>query len=112
MKKPTPLNPKKKRTHLRLLPENLQRALQTLANTSLDPKTKRAVGDVLATAANADHGKPAVIVKSLPADRQKLIVKTAKRMQTVTDDVMTRGKAKLLDISDDEWDAIVNESIN
>ncbi len=100
---------KKKRTHLRILPANLQRALETLAATSLDPATKRAMQDVLNTAANPDHGKPAVIVRSLPEDRQKLIVKTAGRMKSIGDDVIDRGKARLFGLSDDEWDVIVNE---
>jgi hypothetical protein len=73
---------------------------------------QRAIEDTLRTASNPDHGKVDVIVKSLPEDRQKLIGKTARAMKSIGDDALARGKAKLLDMSQDEWDAIVNESIN
>ncbi len=85
-------------------------ALDKLQNLAVDDLIKQQVGDVLKAAANADHSKPDVIVRSLPEDRQKLIHKTARQMKTITDDVMTRGKQRLLDMSDDEWERIVNES--
>lgn len=75
----------------------------------IDGAAKRAIADTLQAAANPDHGKPAVIVRSLPKERQALIVKTARRMKSITDDVMDRGKARLFGLSDEEWDKLVSD---
>ena len=70
---------------------------------------KVALADIFKASANKDHGKADVIVKSLPVERQKLINKTARQMKAITDDVMARGKSKLLEMSDDEWDKLVDD---
>lgn len=80
-----------------------------MAATTLDAATKRQVANVLNAAGNPDHGKADVIVKSLPKDRQKLINKTAKQVKAISDEIMARGKKALEDMSDEEWDALVNE---
>ena len=80
-----------------------------MQSLDISDSAKKAVGDSLRAAAAPDHGKVDVIVKSLPMDRQKIIGKTARAMKSITDDVMARGKAKLLDMSQDEWDALINE---
>lgn len=104
---------KKPRKHVPALrPDTLKVKLDELDKLNVSGDIKQHVGDILKAAANPDHGKPDVIVKSLPKDRQALINKTVKAVQVISDSVMARGKQRLLDISEDEWQRLVDESIN
>jgi len=91
-----------------LPPDKLASALEHLESLPLDRSAKNALRDILKAASNKGHSAPDVIVKSLPLERQKLINKTAREMKAITDDVMARGKQRLMDMSDDEWDRLVN----
>lgn len=87
----------------------LESALERLKALSVDNASKRAIEDTLRAASNPDHGRVDVIVKSLPIDRQKIIGKTARAMQSITDDVIARGKKRLLAMSDAEWQKLIED---
>lgn len=105
--------PKKKKPLRKHVPglraDTLKVKLSELRALDVHERVKQDVADILNAAANPDHGKPSVIVKSLPKERQALIQKTAKAVKAISDDVMARGKQRLLEMSEQEWDALVNE---
>jgi hypothetical protein len=90
----------------------LQVALDKLAQSGINKDAQRAIANTLKAAANPHHGKADVIVKSLPKERQRMIHKTMAGVKKISDAIMTRGKKGLLDMAQDEWDALVNEQAN
>ncbi len=99
---------KKLRKHIPgLLPDTLKIKLDELKALGLSKQASQTVEDILKAAANPDHGKADVIVKSLPQEQQKLIGKTAKAVKSISDDVMARGHKALRELSDDEWNRLV-----
>lgn len=108
-----PNSKKKPRKHVpALMPDTLKASLDRLKALGLSADTTRTLTDILNTASNHDHSKADVIVKSLPKDRQKLIGKTAKAVKGISDDIMARGKKRLMDMSEDEWNTLVDEQTN
>lgn len=102
---------KKKRTHVpQLQPNDLTVALDNLANLKIPTASKRVLGDILRAAANPNNERIDVIVKSLEPTRQKLVKKTARQVREVTRDVTSRGRAGLEEMSDEEWQKLVDSS--
>jgi hypothetical protein len=101
---------KKKRTHLPALPpERLELTLRRLQELKVDDLIKKQVGDILKAASNPDHGKIDVVVKSLPKKRREMIGKTAREVQKVTKSITARGMAALDEMSDEEWERLLDE---
>jgi len=76
---------------------------------NVDDLVKRQVGDVLKAASNPHAESPKVIVSTLPKDRRDIVIKTAKGVKSISNEVMARGKQRLLELSDEEWDRLVND---
>lgn len=71
---------------------------------------KREVEAVIKTASNPNAKRTIVVVKTLPEDRQKIIGKTARELKALTNERMADSKKRLMELSDDEWNELVNES--
>lgn len=99
------------RSHIPALDsKSLRIALDELRALNVSDLVKQNVSDILKAAANPGHGKPGVIVRSLPKERQRMIEKTMKGVKEISDAVMTRGKQGLLNMSDDEWNNLVEQA--
>lgn len=105
------IKPRKQRTHVPKLPkDNLTVALQNLETLKIPAASKRALGDILRAAANPNSEKIDVVVSSLEPARQKLVKKTARQVREITQDVTSRARKALEDMSDEEWQRLVDES--
>src|SRR5690349_3904625 len=66
--------PKKPRDHVPELSKlELEAALERLKTTGITSASQNILADTLKAAANSQHSNPAVIVRSLPSERQKMV---------------------------------------
>jgi hypothetical protein len=102
--------PKAKRTHIPALSKNdLIVTLDKLSKLTIPKASKDAISAILRSAANPDHAKIDVVVKSVSPTRQKMISKTARQVRGITQGVTVRGKARLESMSDEEWQRLQDD---
>ena len=101
---------KKGRTHIPpLKPDRLEQSLKQLETLPISASEKAVLADILKAAANPQSEDIHVIIASLPAERRQLIEVTVKELGAITAGVMARGRKALEDMSEDEWQALVDE---
>ena len=105
--------PKKKsaRKHIPALsPEKLELALQELETLKLTPAAKTQLGDMLKAAANPNSERADVVIKTMTPEEQANIAATITSLTGVQDSIVARGKQALMDMSDEEWQSLVDEA--
>ncbi len=90
------------------MPLELKEALERLNDLPVSSAEKDALADILKTAANPNAERLDVIIAGLPDDRRKLVEDTAKAVGAITNDVVTRGSKALMEMSDEEWQALID----
>lgn len=97
-----------KRTHVpALTPDSLIVALQRLQELPIHPASKRQLASILVAASNPDGERIDVVVKTISPARQKMVAKTARQVRGITKETTRRGRAKLMALSDEEWEKLV-----
>ena len=100
----------RKRKHLPSLPDAQRRAIIEQINSApLHPDAKRQLIAMLEAAANPNAEAPEVVIQSLEAERRDNILETVNVLNRFTGSMAARGKARLLDMSDEDFDALVDE---
>ena len=103
-------NRKRKPAHLPSLPDAQRRAIIEQINSApLHPDAKRQLIAMLEAAANPNAEAPEVVIQSLEAERRDNILETVNVLNRFTGSMAARGKARLLDMSDEDFDALVDE---
>lgn len=103
----------KNREHIpQLDPLQLEAALARLAATSISPEGKRQIRRMLEAAANPNAEAPEVVIETLPVERRVDIRQTMTQVGGTLLTVSRRGGQKLLALSDEEWDRLVNDADN
>lgn len=93
-----------------LKPLELEAALARLNKTKLSPRGKQLIAQMLTAAANPNSEAPAVVIQTLPPERQANIEQTQVAIGGVMLGTLRRGGAALTAISDTEWDQLVEEA--
>lgn len=104
---------KRKRTrrpaHLPALPDAQRRAIiEQLAASTLHPDAKRQLIAMLEAAANPAAEAPEVVIQSLEAERRDNILATIDTLNRFTGGLAARGTARLLEMSDADFNALVD----
>lgn len=101
---------KRKRTHLpKLSPDRMKLLEQAIDKSTLSKAGKRAVKASLKAAQNENAESPDVIIASLPKERRESVVKHVGEFIQFSQGITTRGKAGLLNMSNEAWEALLNE---
>lgn len=109
--KSTRRNQKPKRKHIPALDANaLEIALQQLEATHASTAGKRMIEQSLRAAANPDAERIDVVIAGLPEGRRESIEAAAKGIGKQQRGIAKRARAGLSDISDTEWERLVNEA--
>lgn len=102
-----------KKTHVpQLGSDKLRLAIEDLAKLNIGTPAKRQISNILYAAANPDNERIDVVLKTLPNARRRNVEKTAQEVSKVTNKVVSRGRAKLMDMSQAEWSALVQNAQN
>lgn len=105
--------PPKKRKHIPALkPDQLTQAIQKLQEAKLPPAAKQQLERMLLAAANPQNETVEVIIQTLPAHRRKRIQATAEGLHKNMQAVISRAKRSLMDMSNAEWERLVEEANN
>lgn len=108
---PAPKTPKRKRTHIPpLAPAQLDLALEMLNSAKLPARAARQLADILRAAADPEAEDPKAVLRALPAARRRNAARTAMVSRKAAQRALKRGGARLLEMPDDEWDALMNET--
>lgn len=100
-----------KRKHIPALdPAKLTLALQQLEALKVSKAAKQQIADMLQAAANPDSEHPTVVMATLPGERKHNVQQTAQALKQVTSSVTRRGKQALIEMSDEEWQKLVDEA--
>jgi hypothetical protein len=103
--------PTKKLTRIPALTrDRLELAKQAISALAIETGAKQAIVNMIAAASNPDAEHPAVVLKTLEQDRQDNAQAFMKQIGASYDGARERGKRALLDMSDDEWAALVDEA--
>ncbi|QPC83772.1 hypothetical protein G4Y79_05175 [Phototrophicus methaneseepsis] len=109
----TKLKKKLKRQQLpKLTPAQLNHALALLEQTGLDATSKRALANAFTEMADSEAAATVQFLLRLPEDHQALIAAHAQNLQKLRGQTLSRASSELLTMSDEEWDALVNEADN
>lgn len=109
----SPLPPKSERSHIPALhPDTLTVLLQGIDTLKISAAAKKQLRDMLKAAANPDNEKVDVIIRTMSKDEQRNIAATTQAVSDFTAATVTRGGAKLMALSDDEWERLLNADEN
>ncbi len=86
----------------------MEAAIQRLQDSNASPKGKRTIEASLRAAANPNGEKIDVIIAALPEARREQVEAAARKLNKQGKQVTKRGKQALQDMSDAEWDALIN----
>lgn len=102
---------KRRSGHLpQLSPLELEAALARLeAAPDISPEGKRIVRQMLEAAANPNAERADVVIATLDDERRAGIEATMQAVSAVFNSVTARGRAALEAMSDDEWNALMDE---
>lgn len=104
-------NRRKRPAHLPSLPEPQRKAIsQQLKATALSPRARRQIVAMLEAASNPDAEAPDVVIQSLEPERRNNILETVNVLNRFTTDLTGRARGSLLGMSDDEFNALVDEA--
>jgi hypothetical protein len=93
------------------LPEPQRKAIaQQLSATALSPRARRQILAMLEAASNPDAEAPDVVIQALEPERRDNILGTIDVLNRFTGGLASRGTRGVLDISDDEFNALVDEA--
>lgn len=92
--------------------DQLMQAIQKLQEVKLPPAAKQQLERMLLAAANPQNETVEVIIQTLPAHRRKRIQATAEGLHKNMQAVTSRAKRSLMDMSDTEWERLVEEANN
>ena len=93
-----------------LPPDSLIVSLDKLSKLPIDPASKRVLSDILRSASNPANERIDVVVRTLPPDRRKNVERTSRKLAAVTRGITQRGRAGLEDMSDGEFQKLIDES--
>ncbi len=94
----------------KLTPLELEAFFARLDQANLSPEGRALIKQMFSAAANGDSETPAVIISTLPENRRTDIQQTSAAIGTTLSTVGRRGGARLMQLSDEEWTALVNEA--
>lgn len=100
-------NPSQRKHIPALDPKSLRIALDELQKLEVSDMVKRNVGDILKAAANPQSEDIRVVIQTLEAGRKALVEKTAKDLMKTNRERMARGRARIEEMSDDEWNELI-----
>lgn len=108
----TPRRPKRLlRTHLPALKgKRLEWALSELDASALPVMAKQQLRAMLQAAANPNAERVDVVITTLPPERRAEVEQAAADVARTMHGAVTRGASGLMDMSDDEWQRLVDES--
>lgn len=100
------------RDHIPALnPLELEAALARLgAAPGISKAGKRLIRQMLTAAANPNAEAPEVVIETLPVERRTDIKQTITEVGAVMRGVSQRGERALLQMSDAEWERLVNDA--
>lgn len=102
---------RRQRDHIPALDsERLRGALALLDQSGLPPAAKRQLRAMLEAAANPDAEAPDVVIQSLEPERQANVLGTIMALNRFTGGLVQRGGAELMQMSDDEFNTLVDEA--
>lgn len=93
-----------------LTPDSLTVALQKLQASKLPPAAKKHLAAMLVAAANPNAESSQAVMATLPGERKANAQKTARVIHETATHVALRGRQKLLGMSDNEWQKLVDEA--
>lgn len=93
-----------------LSPERLKLMIQAVQKSHMSEAGKRAVILSLKAGANPDAESPEVIIRSLPVKRRELVEGVLQQLFQFSNTLKSRGVAKLEQISDIEWNKLVQSA--
>jgi hypothetical protein len=100
-----------KREHIPPLdPLQLEAVLARLAATRISPAGKLQIRRMLEAAANPNAEAPEVVIETLPVERRTDIKQTQRAVGGIMLGLTRRGGQKLMALSDEEWNALVDEA--
>lgn len=102
--------PKTERKHIPALhPDTLKLLLQDIDALKIGAKAKQQLKDMLNAAANPDNEKVDVIIRTMTKQEQANVKATAAAVANLTAATVARGSLALQTMTDDEWDAILDD---
>jgi hypothetical protein len=93
-----------------LPPDSLTVALQKLEASNISKAGKEHLAAILRTAANGDSENVEVIIATFDDERKRNVNETRQVMAQFTGGIVRRGKLALDNLSDAEWDRLVDEA--
>lgn len=107
---PNPTQKPQRRKHIPALSaDKLELAVQQIQTLPISKGAKAQLTAMLQAAANPDAERPDVVLKTLEPERQANAQETMQRVGDFFDGVTMRGRAALLEISKEQWDALLND---
>ncbi len=103
----------KQREHIPPLdPLQLEAVLARLNATNISPAGKLQIRRMLEAAANPNAEAPEVVIETLPIERRTDVQQTMRAVGGVLLGLTRRGGQKLMALSNEEWDRLVNNADN
>lgn len=87
-------------------------AKQALSQLPISGEAAAQINAMLSAAANPDAENPAVILRTFEQERQEAAAQLQQALGATFADVAKRGKRALLDIPNEEWDALMQSEDN
>lgn len=104
-------NRRSNRRHIPALDKDkLEIALQTLDKINLSPAGKKMIAESIKAAANPGSENIDTVLLTLTPERQEVIKAAAGEITKHQSRITRRAAKGLSEISDSEWDALVNEA--
>lgn len=98
------------RDHLpALTPEALELVRYQLANLNVSDAAKRQLMAMLLAAADPDAESLENVIAALPDERRAEVDAATGALKATFTDIEARGSAALLALSDDDWNALIDE---
>lgn len=94
----------------KLGPFQLQAALLRLESLKISAKAKKQLASMLRSSSNEGAQNIDVVIASLERERQQEVAEAAKAVTAVTNVVLGRAASGLLQMSDNEWQRLVNDA--
>lgn len=101
-----------KRTHIpALTPEQLELAIQQLkAETAIPVAGQQLIEDMLRAASAPGGESIGAAISGLPPERRQIVQENTTELSVVFGGLVTRGNQRLMAMSEDEWQALLDES--
>ena len=102
-----------RRKHLSALSaDKLELVQQKIDALPISKGAKAQLKAMLKAAANPDNERVDVIIATMPKDEQANIAATAQAVTNISASIMTRGRNALNDMSEAEWNRLLDEAEN